>query len=204
MHDALADFKHHISTTSDSNNRFKYRIILELDVKVDLDPIQWKKFLKKAYGFIGVENADPAGLTKSQIMFWYKDSVVYSVTDEDCDKLPASRLIQSLEDDEVKETKLPPKSIALEDIEDTFFYAINPDSGQGSLSLYKASRHAKDIGLTYEENENLMFTLNALWDCPMDEERLHRTILVPLKRTYDDWAIWLSKDSGRWSITYTI
>jgi hypothetical protein len=186
MHDALADFKHHISTTSDSSNIFKYRIILELDVKVDLDPIQWKKFLKKAYNFIGVENADPAGLTKSQIMFGYKDSVVYSVTDEDCDKLPASRLIQSLEDDEAKETKLPPKSIALEDIEDTFFYAINPDRGQGSLSLYKASRHAKDIGLTYEENENLMFTLNALWDCPMDEERLHRTILVPLKRTYDD------------------
>ena len=186
MHDALCDFKHHIASTSNKENMFKYRVVLELDIEVDLDPINWKKFLRKAYEFIGIDNADPAGMTKSQIMFGYKDSIVYSMIDDDTDKIPASRLIQSLEDEPIKETKVIAKSVALEEIEDVFFYAINPSRGQGSLALFKASRHAKDLGFTYLENENLLFTLNALWDTPLDEERLHRTILVPLKRLYDE------------------
>ena len=77
MHSMLDGINHHIGTTSDRENPFKFRIMIEFNNVVDLPVREWKSFGTALGDELGIK-VDPATFTKSQIMFGYKGSKVLS------------------------------------------------------------------------------------------------------------------------------
>jgi hypothetical protein len=74
-HMMLGDINHHIALTSDNSNNFKFRVLLELDSEVYLDPIAWKHFYLKIADDLGLR-ADP--LPQAQIFYSYAGRKVFS------------------------------------------------------------------------------------------------------------------------------
>jgi len=183
MHDILGDYNHHICTTSDKENVYKYRILLEFNKIVDLQPTEWKSFGKELCKELGID-IDMATFTKSQIMFGYKDSLVYSLTTAEkydvsnCIKLAIAR-VQDVQPSITQSRKL------LDNPLETFRYAFDAKDGEGSLMLYRAFKHAHDLGAKQDEVIKLIVDINGYWENPLDDERLEKTILVQVRRQYD-------------------
>lgn len=181
-HIYLGNFNHHIARTSDKTNPYKFRVLLELDSYVDLNDITYKKFIASISEFLSL---DADILPRSQIYFSYKDREILSVTDKEPIEV-REHLINAYEEtkeiqdlatltDKQKRTKL---SNPL----DTFRYAYEAKQGEGSISLIRAARHAKDLGMSKDEILQLMQNINDYWVYPMPFERLENTILNQIKR----------------------
>ena len=56
----------------------------------------------------------------------------------------------------------------------TFVYAYEAKQGEGSLNLYRAAKHAKDLGMTKEQIVELIEDINNYWEYPMDHSRLEK------------------------------
>lgn len=180
-HFLLSDINHHIARTSDSDNPFKFRVILELDMQVDVPNDNWKYFIELLSNDIGV-NADI--LPKSQIAFSYGAETVLSVTDAE-PLAVKDYLLQASQHKKVENPKnlsSQKKKQALSDTRETFSYAYEAEAGEGSRSLYKAMRHALDLGMSKEDVELLIRDINDYWTVSMDEDRLQQTLLIPLSR----------------------
>lgn len=54
-HFMLSDINHHIALSSDPNNNLKFRVIIELDSVVDLDPLTWSYFYKEVANELSLE-----------------------------------------------------------------------------------------------------------------------------------------------------
>lgn len=184
MHDIMQDYNHIICTTSDRENIYKYRILLEFNKIVDLQPTKWKAFGRELAKELGIE-IDMATFTKSQIMFGYKNSLVlssfvgerYDVSN--CIKLAMQNVVEKKAPTITQSRKL------LDTPLETFRYAFDAKDGEGSLMLYRAFKHARDLGASLEETTRLIYDINGYWENPLDEERLEKTILTQIRRTYD-------------------
>jgi len=175
MHDMLDGINHHIATTSDSDNPYKFRIILEFNNVVDLPVREWKAFGKALGAELGIE-IDPVSFTKSQIMFGYKGSVVYSETTGDaydvseCIKIAGKQVADSF-------NKKQPPTITqrrgmLDNPLETFRYAFKGNQTNRSLSMFRMWRQAKNLGANADECEQLMRDLNySFWEDPVSDER---------------------------------
>ena len=176
MHGMLEDYNHHIASTSDSSNPYKFRIILEFNNIVDLPVREWKIFGSELGKELGIE-IDPATFTKSQIMFGYKGSIVYSTVDQEtfdiseCVKLAGIKVAEGFNKKPVI-TRTAAASMIDKPL-DTFSFAFS-DKGMKtrSLSLFKMWKYAKELGATAEQCEKLMYDLNySFWDEPVSDTR---------------------------------
>jgi len=177
MHDMLDGINHHISTTSDSGNPYKFRIILEFNNIVDLPVREWKAFGKALGLELGID-IDPVTFTKSQIMFGYAGSRVLSHIDGDpydvsaCIKEATAKVAESF-------NKVAPPTITqrrgmLDNPLETFHYAFKTEQNNRSLSMFRMWRHAKDLGARMDECEKLMHDLNySFWEDPVSDERFN-------------------------------
>ena len=173
-HMLLGDINHHIALTSDNNNNYKFRVLLELDSEVYLDAVSWKHFYLKIADDLGLK-ADP--LPQAQIFYSYEGRKVYS-------NLEASPietrdyLMYAKERTEEKEAVRPAtsaqKRALLADPTTTFEYAFEAPYGQGSRNMYRMVRHAQDLGASLEEALQLLEDVNDYWEQPMNEERLDK------------------------------
>lgn len=182
-HFLLQDLNHHIARTSDPDNAFKFRIILELDAVTDVKDILWKEFMRSVSSSLALE-ADP--LPKSQIFFSYADRNVLSVTDKHplATKEHILMAYSSEKADKQDPTQLPKKQqdALLNNPLDTFFYAFEAQNGEGSRSLIRAAYHARDLGATTEQIIDLMHEINDYWVVPLDATRLENTIISQVRR----------------------
>ena len=181
MHEILKEFNHHIVRTSDNSNAHKFRVLLELDVPVDLDDISYKKFTLSIAEYLGLD-IDP--LPKSQIFFSYSGRKVLSITDKNCIEVKP-HLINTYENSkkvELNTLSKEQKSALLNDKLTTFRYAFEARQGEGSVSLIRAAKHARDLGMSKDEVLGLMIEINNYWDYPMDTTRFQRDILNQIKR----------------------
>lgn len=181
-HFILQDINHHIAQTSNVNNPFKFRILIELDSVVEVNGLVWKYFytsIAKSLSF----TVDV--LPQSQIFYSYKGREVLSVTD----KNPvAVRDHLMLAHDRVTEKAVtekplttPQKRALLDDELTTFSYAFEcRDSG--SLNLIKAAKHARDLGMPKDEIIELVYRINDYWAYPMDLDRVNHTIISQIER----------------------
>ena len=64
---------------------------------------------------------------------------------------------------------------------DTFRYAFEASQGEGSISLIRAAKHAKDLGMDKEGILNLMEEINSYWDEPMERHRFENTVLNQIR-----------------------
>lgn len=188
MHSMLEDYNHHIATTSDPDNPYKFRVIIEFSTVVDLEPRDWKKFGKVLGEELGI-NVDPATFTKSQIMFGYKGAKVYSTTAaEPYDVTAALKEVASM-----KALVGPKKTLtrtqmgqALREPLETFKYAFSDNVPARSLAMFRMWRHAKDLGATAEQCEELMYDLNYnFWSNPIDDKR-YEGYVQQMRRAYGE------------------
>jgi hypothetical protein len=174
-HMMLGDINHHIALTSDNSNNFKFRVLLELDSEVFLDPMAWKHFYLKIADDLGLR-ADP--LPQAQIFYSYSGRKVYSNLDatpiKTRDYLMFAKDKASDREHHNKVMSTAQKRAQLNDPTTTFEYAFEARHGEGSRSLYRMMRHAQDLGATQEEVLQLLEDVNTYWDSPMPEERLEK------------------------------
>jgi len=183
-HLLLEGINHHIARTSDKNNQFKFRVLIELDAIVDLEDRLWPKFLSAIGKELGLE-VDL--LPRSQIYFSYEDRNVLSEIEGE--PLETRDLI--LEANKELESKPKTKKLSsneqkalLADKMNTFDYAYNAAHGEGSRSLVRAGLHAIDLNATEDEVEKLIHSINNFWVDSMDSDRLENTVLSYLRRKF--------------------
>ena len=174
-HMMLGDINHHIALTSDNSNFFKFRVLLELDSEVYLDPIAWKHFYLKIADDLGLK-ADP--LPQAQIFYSYGGRKVYSNVEaepiETRDYLMYAKEKAADRDLQNKVMSTAQKRSQLNDPTTTFEYCFEARHGEGSRSMYRMMRHAQDLGATQEEVLQLLDDVNDYWTSPMPEERLEK------------------------------
>jgi len=180
-HFLLSDINHHIARTSDPSNAFKFRILLELDIQIDIPADNWRYFIESINEEIGI-NTDI--LSKAQIYFAYASDTVLSTID--ATPLPAKEHIINASKHKRTERpdKLPKKQkeASLNDKRETFSYAYECSDGNGSRSLIKAALHAKDLGADKDYIIDLMYDINDYWSIPLDTQRLKNTIINQILR----------------------
>ncbi|OCR88089.1 hypothetical protein CFT13S00388_02680 [Campylobacter fetus subsp. testudinum] len=185
MHEILSNFNHHIVRTSDKSNAHKFRVLLELDAYVDLDDRAYKSFIRSIAKYLSL-NADI--LPKSQIYFSYSDREILSVTNKEpietrehlLEAYSASNTSSNPLNDISKLSDMQKKTL-LQDPLDTFRYAFEAKAGEGSVSLIRAAKHARDLGMSKDEILNLMEEINDYWSYPMERVRFENTILNQIR-----------------------
>jgi hypothetical protein len=186
-HFMLADINHHIALSSDMNNPFKFRVLLELDSPVELDPIVWRNFYLAISADLSL-TVDP--VPQSQIFFSYgqEGRTVLSVTD--ADPIPVrDYLMQAYQASEASPSVISKslsngqKQALLADPQTTFAPAYFASSGEGSRKLIWAANYAyNDLSATKEQVIDLLKDINNYWPQPMPYDRLERTVLCQVLR----------------------
>ena len=88
----LADYNHIVCRTSDKENPYKFRIILESDIEIDCSIAEYKMLLEKIGEDLGL-TVDI--LSKAQIFFGYADRE--PLINMEVDKYPVSQMIKRLD-----------------------------------------------------------------------------------------------------------
>lgn len=174
-HMMLGDINHHIALTSNNNNPFKFRVLLELDSEVHLDAVTWKHFYLKIADDLGLR-ADP--LPQAQIFYSYAGRTVYSNTDADTietrDYLMYAKELTATREQPNKVLSNAQKRAQLNDPTTTFEFAFEARYGEGSRNMYRMVRYAQDLGATMEEALQLLDDCNEYWESPMPPDRFEK------------------------------
>ena len=182
-HHLLNDYNHYIVRTSDPENEFKFRVILELDSIIDIDERLWKAFIE--------ELADELGLVidllpQSQIFLSFANRNILTQLEGKTvkTKFILERAAIRLKDKPKPAASLPSKdkSLKLEDPRETFSFAFEADKGERSINIYKALAYAIDLGADEDYIIGLADEINRYYVEPMDTDRLERTLITPALR----------------------
>jgi hypothetical protein len=182
-HFMLSDINHHIALGSDPSNNFKFRVIIELDSVVTLDPLTWTYFYNEVANELAL-TID--ALPQSQIFYSYRTSPVLSVTDgatfhvRDC---VMEAVKKSQEKPKLSTYNTKEKEALIADKLTTFGQAFDAKHGEGSRKLIWAAKLAHyDLGMSIEDTVDLIQEISDYWHNPMSPERLEATILSQIRR----------------------
>lgn len=182
-HSLLEEYNHFIARSSDADNEFKFRVIVELDAIVDVDAITWKAFVQEIAEELGLI-VDP--IPQSQIVLSYKDRNILKQLEGKAlnSKALLDKAAIAIKDRPKTPSKLAPKEKEgkLADPRVTFAYAFECEAGERSNKIYRALAHSIDLGADADYVENLATEINDYISNPMDAARLHRTLVVPALR----------------------
>ena len=170
-HLLLSDINHYIVRTSNKDNPNKFRVIIELDVEVDISDMQWKPFISAIAEDLGII-AD--GLPKSQIFFSYSGRDILSTLDQE--PLSAKHYLNAIANIDTAPKKKPTKSsckVMLDDPFVTFEPAFNAKDGEGRRKLIWAARYARELGCDKEYAINLIKQITDYWVKGFPEEDLN-------------------------------
>lgn len=186
VHFMLSDINHHIALSSDPDNEYKFRVLLELDASVEISAPAWKHFFLEIAHDLGLQ-VDP--LPQSQIFFSYADRPVLSVTDAESIQV-RDYVMSAVEKANVKAATTTKVSSAqartqLEDPLETFSYAFNAEDGAGSRNMIRAAYHAQELGASVEHTLELMQDINDYWVSPLQLQRFNG-ILKQVERLYNE------------------
>ena len=183
-HLLLNNYKHIIVRTSDAHNQFKFRVLLELDAEIDIPDIKWGIFTTTVANSLGL-NIDK--LAKSQCSFSYSSSKDTIMTNFDGELLQTKPFLDKI----YSEVHIPATAIApnkkkslLGNPLDTFSFAYEATKGGRSISLIRAAKYAKDLGMEKEQVLNLMESINNYWTNPLEPTRIESTI----QKQIDRWS----------------
>lgn len=172
-HFMLSSINHHVALSSNPDNFYKYRILIELDAVVELPAREWQRFYLALAEDLGLR-VDP--LPQSQIFFSYANRTIYSNLDGE--PLPTRDYIMAAKEatPSVQPTYTKPQMRSLlADPLNTFHFAFECTEGTGSLNMYKAIQLSKDLGATLEETHTLIDDINEYWATdqgPMSSDRI--------------------------------
>ena len=182
-HTLLEEYNHYVVRTSDPDNEFKFRVILELDSVVVVDEFVWKAFLEEIGDHLGLI-IDL--LPQSQVYFSFENREILKQfkgeTLETKDLLEKAALRVADKPKTVLDMPSKEKSLKLADPQTTFMFAYEAEPGERSIKMYRALALAIDLGADKDYLTNLADKINRYWIEPMDAERLNRTLLKPALR----------------------
>ena len=188
VHEYLEEFKHIICTTSDKNNRYKFRIVLPVNVALSGEDPKLYSYVVKRIASELLLKADPTSFNPAQPMYAYKDAEVLSTEDGLLFSI-TDYITEFATDAQVNDAtsiKLKSKTPAerkrkvdkiMSNINQEFDYVISAPMGFGSWNMARASLHMLDSEFTVEEYVQVINYINSIWASPMSEERLKLTIL---------------------------
>jgi hypothetical protein len=182
-HVLLNQYNHHIALTSDPENVYKYRILLEFNSIVDVDDLTWKALIT----VIGEELGLVVDiLPKSQIFFSFSGRT--TLTQLEGETLDSKSLIERAREI-IKEKPTPAASLPskarqqrLEDPRQTFAFAFTAERGERSVKMYRALALAIDYGADAAYITNLAYEINDYWIVPMEVARVKKTLIEPALR----------------------
>ena len=180
-HLLLSDINHFIVRTSNKDNPNKFRVLIELDMEVDIPDTQWINFVKSIANDLGLKN-DP--LSKAQIFFSYKDRNILKVTDEQ--PLEVKPYLELLSKQKPIMDKIPNKKACIAMLDDpftTFEKAFNAPDGSGRRRLIWACRRARELGADREYCKQLLDQITEYWVKGFPEKDLET-----MKRQLDRWS----------------
>lgn len=175
VHFMLESYRHHVALSSNPNNEYKYRILLELDSPVTLSSIAWKFFYTELADDLGL----PADiLPQSQIYFSFANRPILSNLEGETVKvrdyiMRAKQREADKDVDRIKSVSSSQKNQYLDNPTETFWYAYDCKKGKRSLSLYKAARHAMDLGASLDRTLELLEDINEYVVEPLETERFN-------------------------------
>lgn len=169
-HLLLDDLNHYVVRTSDKNNKYKYRVLLELDAEVNLNDRQWSIFRSAIVEDLGL-TADP--VPKSQIYFSYSNRDILATLDgSPLETKPYLDILINLPVKKETKLTLKAKNNLLNDPYTTFNKAFDASMGEGSRKLIWAAKYARELGATKSYTLNLINSISNYWVCPLEEHRL--------------------------------
>jgi hypothetical protein len=182
-HVLLNDFNHYVVRTSNPDNEFKFRVILELDSIVDIDERMWKAFIEEIANELGLVIDI---LPQSQIFLAFANRNILTQLEG---KTLKTKYLLELAALRAKEKPKPAaslpikeKSLKLEDPRTTFSFAFEAEQGERSTTLYRALAYAIDLGADERYVIQLADEVNHYWVDSMDLDRLKRTLVDPALR----------------------
>lgn len=176
-HIMLEDLKHIIVRTSDHTNPYRFRILLELDNIINIHSNNWSRLLESIADELAI-NIDI--LPQSQVFQSYKDSADSILTNFEGKLFTIKPHIEYALNREVKSVEFNKSD--LQNPYETFSYAFQAKQGEGSRMMYKAAKHAKDLGANKEQIIDLVNKINNYWIVPMSIDRLENTIIKQIER----------------------
>lgn len=178
MHVILQDINHHIALTSDPDNDFKYRLLIELDQYVTLEDQAWKVFTRSIAEdlHITIDN-----LPRSQIFFSYGAEEVFSVTDAEPLETRDHILVALNQATPKPKLTKAEATQALKHRMDTFSYAYECTSN-GVKHMIAAAFEANSMGASKEEIIELLEDVNAYWVSPLPRSRMDNEVLTVVNR----------------------
>ena len=180
-HLLLEGINHHVARTSDPDNAFKFRVLVEMDMIVNLDSISWKHFIKMVGEELGL-NIDP--VAQSQIFYSYKGRTILSEVSGEPMAVKNIVVKALAEKDNTVAPKAIPKATQktmLDNPMSTFDFAFNHPTETGvSSKMVQAAYYSKDLGGDREYVIELMNKIQKYVDFPLDEERFNSTIILPI------------------------
>ena len=170
MHRVLGHINHHIARTSDPDNPYKMRIIIELSKEVTVSRDIWKHFMSALANDLGIGTVDR--LPMSQVLYGYENRKVLSVIDKK-KIVPSTYLkIAQMRYNEYEEkraatyTSPAECSKALENPFSTFAFAYNASVGNRWATGHAAIHKAKELGASREYIVDLLYSINDFLDNP--------------------------------------
>lgn len=182
-HILLDEYNHHIARSSDPDNAYKFRVLVELDAIVDIDARMWGSFIEEVAIELGLI-ADV--LPQSSIFFSYEDRNILSQLEGSL--LPVKPLLDRaairLQDKPKPASELPAanKEQLLADPRTTFNFAFEAEKGERNRFLYRALAWAIDLGANEDYVTNLAHEINNYWVDSLEEEEIQNTLIKPALR----------------------
>lgn len=169
VHDMLGDITHIITTTSDPNNSYKFRLLVELQQYVDLPSECWIRFEELVANKLQIK-ADL--LPQSQIFFSYKSDDACIYYNNAGEPLDVAYEIEESKKKKLKK-KIPTKSELEQLINnpmDTFLPAYQAYNGEGRRKMVWVVRYGKELGMTKDQVIEVLNDINRYWTVPMNEK----------------------------------
>ena len=185
----IQDYQYLIATTSNTENRNKFRILLPINVELDGSDPKKYSFVVRRIATDLLVHMDPASANISLGYYGYQGADTLYNTDGKLFDI-TGYLTEYAKGEEVKplhsiyKPKSPKARKAnidklMDNVEQIFEYAILAPMGQGSYQLARACLHLIDEGATKEELATVINYINSRWEYPMEQSRLDSTLIEP-------------------------
>lgn len=186
MHKILSNINHHIARTSDPDNPYKYRILIELSESVDIQPKAWKYFINSISNTL---NIPIDSLGASQCFYGYLNREVYSTTDakplSPSTHLNVALLKVAEAEERINSINPHEASYKLASRYATFVRGFEAKDGEGYNMLLSCIGEAYRLGASKEYTIDLIHTINNFWDYPLSASRLRDTVLSFIDSIYE-------------------
>ena len=187
IHDYLSEYQHIVATTSDKENKYKFRIVLPVNMEISSQIDGLYAYVARRSATELLVTADPACFNPAQPLYSYADSELYSSSTGELFDITEYVADFETQKEEVKPRMFTKAKNAAErkrkvdkimaNVNSEFDYALNAPMGMGSYMLAKLSLDCRDYEFTKSEYLTVINYVNSVWQSPMNEARLNQTLI---------------------------